>query len=218
MIKKIASIFVSIFISTLLAVSPAFCEEPGSITGISTQKKPGVATIGVVLIDAGDFDYPNATFQSTFWIWSASESEEIDGLENLDIRNAVEAEIITDIKEVEQKRHWHLQKIRGTFRNYWDLSKYPFDSQELKIYLEEGSLDSNQFSYALDTKSRSYFHNPNLKGWSVEGMNVDVGTTRYESNFGDPALEDLETSSFAAAEVTVALHRLNWTSFWRISS
>ena len=218
MIKKIASLFISILISTLIAASPAFCEEPGSITGISTQKKPGVATIGVVLIDAGDFDYPNATFQSTFWIWSVSESEEIDGLENLDIRNAVEAEIITDIKEIEQKRHWHLQKIKGTFRNYWDLSKYPFDRQELKIYLEEGSLDSNQFSYALDTKSRSYFHNPNLKGWSVEGMNVDVGTTKYESNFGDPALEGHETSSFAAAEVTIKLRRSNWTSFWRISS
>ena len=135
MIKKIVSIFVSIYTCGLLASSPAFCEEPGSITGISTQKKPGVATIGVVLIDAGDFDYPNATFQSTFWIWSASESEEIDALENLDIRNAVDLEILTNIEEIEQKRHWHLQKIRGTFRNYWDLSKYPFDRQQLKIYL-----------------------------------------------------------------------------------
>ena len=218
MIRKIASIFVSVLISAFIAASPAFCEEPDSITGIPTQKKTGVATIGVVLIDAGNFDYPNATFQSTFWIWSASDSKEIDALENLDIRNAVEVEIITDIAETEQKRHWHLQKIRGTFRNYWDLSKYPFDKQELKIYLEEGSLDSNQFSYALDNESRSYFHNPNLKGWSVEGMNVDVGTTRYESNFGQLALEDLVTSSFAAAEVTVKLRRSNWTSFWRISS
>ena len=99
MIRKIASIFVSVLISALIAASPAFCEEPGSITGIPTQKKPGVATIGVVLIDAGNFDYPNATFQSTFWIWSASDSKEIDALENLDIRNAVEVEIITDIAE-----------------------------------------------------------------------------------------------------------------------
>ena len=218
MITKIAQAVVSILISTITAVSPAFCENPDLITGISTQNKPGVAKIGVVLIDAGNFDYPNATFQTTFWIWSTSLSEEFDALENLDIRNAVDVEIITDIEEVEQQSHWHLQKIRGTFRNYWDLSKYPFDRQELKIYLEEGSLDSNQFSYALDAKSRSYFHNPNLKGWSVEGMNVDVGTTKYESNFGEPALEDLETSSFAAAEVTVLLRRSNWTSFWRISS
>ena len=49
-------------------------------------------------------------------------------------------------------------------------------------------------------------------------MNVDVGTTKYESNFGQPALEGLEASSFAAAEVTVKLRRSNWTSFWRISS
>lgn len=218
MIRKIVSICVSLLISALLAVSPAFGEELGSITGISTQNQPRIASIGVVLIDAGDFDYPNATFQSTFWIWSVSKSQEIDALENLDVRNAVNMEIITDIEDNGQENYWHLQKIRGTFRNYWDLSKYPFDQQQLKIYLEEGSLDSNKFAYALDSKSKSYFHNPNLKGWTVEGMNIDVGTTKYESNFGDPTLEGIETSSFAAAEITVKLTRSNWTSFWRISA
>ena len=218
MTKKIASLLLSVLAIALIAAPPAFCEELGATVRNSTQSQPKTASIGVVLIDAGDFDYPNSTFQSTFWIWSASESPEIDALENLDIRNAVNMEIITDIEDSGPDSHWHLQKIRGTFRNYWDLSRYPFDQQQLKIYFEEGGLDSEQFAYALDVKSKSYFHNPNLKGWTVEGMNVEVGTTKYESNFGDPSLEGLETSSFAAAEITVELTRSNWTSFWRISA
>ena len=76
-------------------------------------------------------------------------------------------QIITDIEETEQKRHWHLQKIRGTFRNYWDLSKYPFDRQELKIYLEEGSLEEIKMVWNLEfTKdtmpaSRKFIHSLN---------------------------------------------------------
>lgn len=209
------------FVSALYIIasaSPAFCEGLDQNVSGATQKAPNFASIGVVLIDAGDFDYPNATFQSTFWIWSLSDSQKTDALENLDIRNAVNVEIITDIEETGELSHWHLQKIRGTFRNYWDLSDYPFDQQKLIIYLEEGGSDSGQFAYKIDSSSKSYFHNPNLKGWNVEGMNIEVGTTQYDSNFGDPTLKGLETSSFAAAEITVELTRSNWTAFWRISS
>ena len=209
------------FVSALyiMAVtSPAFCEGLGQNVSGATQKSPNTASIGVVLIDAGDFDYPNSTFQSTFWIWSLSDSQKTDALENLDIRNAVNFEIITDIEETFEASHWHLQKIRGIFRNYWDLSEYPFDQQRLKIYLEEGGLNSEQFAYKIDSTSKSYFHNPNLKGWKVEGMDIEIGTTKYDSNFGDPTMKGLETSSFAAAEITVELTRSNWTAFWRISS
>ena len=128
--------------------------------------------IGVVLIDAGSFDYPNATFQSTFWIWSVSENPDLDALINLDIRNAVATEVITDISSTEEGEHWHLQKIKGTFRNYWNLSKYPFDRQKLKIFLEEGELGIQAFSYCIDADSRSDFHSPNIKGWTLESLNI----------------------------------------------
>lgn len=208
----------AVWLYILASASPAFCDVLDQNVSSATQNAPNFASIGVVIIDAGDFDYPNATFQSTFWIWSSSDSKKTDALENLDIRNAVNKEIITDIEETFESSHWHLQKIRGTFRNYWDLSEYPFDQQKLKIYLEEGGSDSEKFAYKIDTSSKSYFHNPNLKGWNVEGMNIEVGTTQYDSNFGDPTLKGLETSSFAAAEITVELTRSNWTAFWRISS
>jgi hypothetical protein len=202
----------------ILAPMPGLSLDGVERVSASAQAYPSSAAIGVVLIDAGNFDYPNATFQSTFWIWSTSDSPSADALTNLDIRNATTMEIITDINSTQQGKHWHLQKIKGTFRNYWDLSRYPFDRQKLKIYIEEAELNSDNFIYSVDADSKSYFHSPNLKGWKLEAMNIDVGTTKYESNFGDPNLKGIETSSFAAAEITIDLSRSDWSSFWRISA
>ena len=216
-IKRLITAATLVFL-LLLAPAPGLSQAADASVSDSTQQRPCSAAIGVVLIDAGNFDYPNATFQSTFWIWSVSKNPDIDALTNLDIRNAVATEVVTDISTTEEGEHWHLQKIKGTFRNYWNLSKYPFDRQELKIFLEEGGLNIQDFNYCIDANSKSYFHSPNLKGWTLENMNIEVGSTQYESNFGDPSLKGLETSAFTAAEITVELRRSNWTSFWRISS
>ena len=217
MIKRLITAITLVFL-LLLTPSPGLSSAPDSTVSDSTPQRPCSVAIGVVLIDAGNFDYPNATFQSTFWIWSVSENPDLDALINLDIRNAVATEVITDISSTEEGEHWHLQKIKGTFRNYWNLSKYPFDRQKLKIFLEEGELGIQDFSYCIDADSRSYFHSPNIKGWTLESLNIETGSTQYESNFGDPSLKGLETSDFAVAEITVELRRSNWTSFWRITS
>ena len=217
MLKKFLVLISIFWILTITPLSGLSLETLDHVSTLPHANRAS-ASIGVVLIDAGNFDYPNATFQSTFWIWSTSGNPNADALTNLDIRNATNLEIITDLMSTNKGKYWHLQKIKGTFRNYWDLSKYPFDRQKLKIYIEEGELSSDKFIYLVDNESKSYFHSPNLKGWKLEAMKIEVGTTQYESNFGDPSLNDLESSSFASAEITVDLSRSSQSSFWRITA
>ena len=216
-LKKFLVLITTFWILTITPLSGLSLETLDRVN-TSPHANRASASIGVVMIDAGNFDYPNATFQSTFWIWSTSGNPNSDALTNLDIRNATNLEIITDLMSTNNGKYWHLQKIKGTFRNYWDLSKYPFDRQKLKIYIEEGELNSDKFIYLVDNESKSYFHSPNLKGWKLEAMKIEVGTTQYESNFGDPSLNDLESSSFASAEITVDLSRSSQSSFWRITA
>lgn len=216
-VRKILAFWILVLFLFFL-VLPCNAENLTSSSGVMESPPEASAALGIVIIDVGNFDYSNATFQSTFWLWSKSASRQLDALENLDIANSLSFSILADYSEDFDNIFWRLQKIRATLRNNWDLADYPFDAQKLVISLEEGMQDVSSLTYVVDDSSKSYYHEPDIQGWDFKGLDIVLKDVPYHSNFGNPADSHVSGSSFAGAKIIIDLKRSNSTALWRLTA
>ena len=91
---------------------------------------------------------------------------------------------------------------QGKFNTKLPLERYPFDTQHLKMELEDTGLDSRDFVYVPDDDPVAISKDLTLPGWQIGEPTLDIVDNKYASNFGDPTANNL-TFSRAIFELPV---------------
>lgn len=127
----------------------------------SPKAKPVVAKVGFNLAAVHNYDIKSGTFEADFYVslWSANPMPHLD----LEFVNGK----IDYTDKLADKPTFKLFRFVGTFHSAPDLRKYPFDSQELQIEIEEDSsgTDAVRFEPVQEfTNLDSDFH---IIGWDI---------------------------------------------------
>jgi hypothetical protein len=143
-------------------------------------------TVGIYVNRINSISYKNGTFAADITLWFRWTNNKIHPNKTFKIKDAkidFRREIFDGYIEGTKTR-WAAVDIQTNISNKWDISKYPFDTQSLKVQIEENEDDTSVVLYSADTdniKLGKYF---DIQGWRVDGAQSYISSNTYETNFG----------------------------------
>jgi len=137
---------------------------------------PEQVRMGAYLTGLGDFDPAKKSFSAAFWAWSVGPADRVKSLDQLEFPNAIKVESPNAVQETTAQGIWSQRKIVGSFRHGWDLRRFPFDRQLLRIEMEEAERDTASLVYVPDTANSSFDPEVNLSGWRILSTQLVSGT------------------------------------------
>ena len=124
---------------------------------------PAEVQVGLQISAITSYDIKEGMFDATFYLSLTSKTPMPDKL-NLNYPNGK----IDNVYVMADRPTFKLYRVNGTFRSPPDLRKYPFDSQELTIQIEENSKGIDQLKLVPDEEHTRFAANFEIAGWDLD--------------------------------------------------
>lgn len=134
-------------------------------------------------------------------------------LDRLEFPNAISFESPHTFTEPTAAGEWAQRKITGTFRHDWNVRRFPFDRQLLKILIEEVEMDTRSVKYEADNVNSSFDKDLQPTGWHILSTKFVALDKRYDTTFGNPDMEPGKQSTYARGELRILLERSDYNGF-----
>lgn len=127
-----------------------------------------VVKVGIYVLQIGKFDLSSGSYTVDFYLSMTCNGKcNLGSFEFMDGR----ADNIVVIQNTTNAKFY---RIEGTFFENLDLQKYPFDSHNLKIEIEDTTLTNHYLVYQPDQSNSGLDSRVIIVGWNVAGWNASV--------------------------------------------
>ncbi|MDF2696871.1 MAG: hypothetical protein K0S65_5254, partial [Labilithrix sp.] len=156
--------------------------HPGATHFKSPFAKPNAAPsvkvkVGILLNTVDDYDVKTGTFTADFFLSLTSPSP-MPTL-NLQFPNGT----LEKKEEIADKPTFKLYRLSGSFKSAADLRKYPFDSQELKVIVEDDARGIDQLEFVVDHDRTQLARGFRAVGWQVGFVEARTQSQSYPDRF-----------------------------------
>lgn len=139
--------------------------------------QPTRAKVAILLNSIDDYDVKTGTFTADFFLSLTSHAP-------MPPVNLVVANGKLDENEVLADRPtFKLYRMSGQFKSPPNLRKYPYDSQELKIVLEDDTHGIDQLRFSIDKERVNLARGFRALGWQVSFVNARALSQSYPDRF-----------------------------------
>jgi hypothetical protein len=158
---------------------------------------PATVQVGLYLQNIPDIDIKTNSFSAEFYLWFVWAGD-LDPTLTYELANVVnpselvKTPIFVDASGASAPellpdgRHLQQFHVYGRFGQPFHIARYPFDSHNITIALEDGRSSSERLLYDLDHKGTAMRPDLSIPGWDLSPMKATERRTRFASNFGDP--------------------------------
>lgn len=183
-------------------------------TILPLSAQPDTVKMGVFLNDIYDINLSEQSFSAQFWVWFNYRNPELKPLETLEITNAKSLENSLDFTEQKEGIVWAGRKVDAVIKKDWDIRRFPFDEQVMRIELEESGQDIGVLVYEADRSNTKLDTSLTLSNWTIERFELSAGAKKYDTTYGDPTLS--EGSEYARATLSIFIRRQSWGLFFSL--
>ncbi len=171
--------------------------------------KPEEVKVGAYLENLRNFDYIGGTFRGDLYLWVDSPMHQPEPIDNIDYVRARATWSSPIIKRDEKKdRHYECRRYVVEVNHDWDIARFPFDTQRLKIKVEDLDLSAGELKFSVDSQS-GFARNFIPAEWRVVSKKIYVSDEKYNTNFGEPSDgRDASVYSRFVIDVLLARHAL----------
>ncbi|MET0595919.1 MAG: hypothetical protein ABW133_24680 [Polyangiaceae bacterium] len=134
-------------------------------------------TVGMLLNSVDDYDVKTGTFLADFFL-SLTSAQPMPSL-NLQFPNGK----IENKEVIADKPTFKLYRFLGAFKSPPDLRRYPFDSQGLKIIVEDDSRGIDQVRFTADKERTQLARGFRALGWQVSFVEARSLSQSYPDRF-----------------------------------
>ncbi|MCX6165542.1 MAG: hypothetical protein NTU73_11905 [Ignavibacteriae bacterium] len=174
-----------------------------SSVSFSQTEQPGQqkVLISLMLTDLEKIDTKAETFEAEFYLWlkwkEGRSGKNIEYMNATDYKNIFYDEWADSLQRVSAK-------VRGTFRTRFDVEKYPFDKQILKIRISDYDWNFDSLMYEVET--------------SKIGISKDVFDGEWEIKLlgATASKEFISEDYFSVFEFAVEIQRKSFSVFIKI--
>jgi hypothetical protein len=153
-------------------------------------------TIGLYLQNVPEIDIKTNSFTAEFYLWFLWKGD-VDPTLTYQLTNAVNLtdltrtpifadaqgnsvpEVMPDGRKLQQ---FH---VYGRFGHPFPLSKYPFDSHDLVISVEDAKNALDTLVHQVDAQGTAMRPDLVIPGWTMSQLRATTGRSRFATNFGD---------------------------------
>jgi hypothetical protein len=178
-----------------------------------TPAPPDTVKVGSYVISVHDINFHDKEYTARFWLWFVYDNPDFDFSKQLDIPNAKSIEPPEIIMDSIEGKSWAIMKMKCTMKEKWDVRDFPFDSQHLRVQIENTLFDKHKLVFDPDTKGSQFDHEDAIDGWTITNFKVAREENIYETGFGDPSSASQIFSSF---NIEMDIERDAWGLFMKI--
>lgn len=181
--------------------------SPGQLLAAEAveESAPMKVRVGFYVTSLHDLSLINQTYEIIFWTWFLADDKEYEPMKTTEIINAKSFAADPDFSGSNEvgKVIWSYGQFHAKMKQDWDISNYPFDTQRLRVTLEDANLDSSYLAYEPDRKGSRIDENISLPGWNIIGLELEPHDKVYSTSFGDPESNDPVTYSRMSMLITL---------------
>jgi hypothetical protein len=180
----------------LAALGAALCCLLFPAAGWGKETKPTVVRVGALINDIQQLDLQSHSYNVDLYMWFKWKNPDIDPSRSFEFMNAFElwGHILTyetDKPEtLPDGSQYQVLRNQGKFNSKLPLQRYPFDTQDLVVALENTTADNTQVAFKPDRRPIALSEDLTLPGWKFEKPSLEVVGNRYDTDFGDPSAND----------------------------
>jgi hypothetical protein len=199
-VGRIPAAAVAAAIASLVIVAPAGAQDPPSgeqkprvaaKEPKGEQKRPDVVRVGALINDIQQLELSTHSYNVDMYMWFRWKDPERDPSNTFEFMNAFElwGHILTHETGTPQRlpNGDYLKVVRnqGKFNAKLPLGKYPFDTQNLLVEMEDTSADTSKVIYKPDRQGVTLAPGVTLPGWDIGDPTLRVVDNTYPTDFGD---------------------------------
>lgn len=178
---------------------------------------------GIFITDLYDLDQVDSTFSADFWIWCVYDGDETDFNGTLDIMHESSCDLrIYSSDKVrmpgEEELFWMQQKILAKFQCEWNMRNFPFDVNTLKIEIEDNRI-RDEVNFLPDGMNSGVSEIIDIDGWKISGFTLTETPMSYNTNFGNPEIDEGGSGIYSRLCAEVTIRRVNpWITFFKLTA
>jgi hypothetical protein len=160
------------------------------------DSKPTVVRVGALVNDIQQLDLQSHSYNVDLYMWFKWKNPDIDPSRSFEFMNAFElwGHILTYETEEPEKlpdgSQYQVLRNQGKFNAKLPLGRYPFDTQDLVVAIENTTADNTEVVFKPDRRPIALSEDLTLPGWKFEEPSLEVVGNRYNTDFGDPSADD----------------------------
>jgi hypothetical protein len=134
--------------------------------------------VGIYVISIGNFEFTKGTYVLDFYLMFQWENQNISptGFEFMNGR-ATSKEKIYDVRTNITSEVWY--RVQATLFINPEFHSYPFDSQDLKIIIEDSTYNTSTVNYTPMTGILGVDQQFQIAGWKIQSYNTNVSNHEY---------------------------------------
>jgi hypothetical protein len=170
---------------------------------ITSFAQKDTCKIGIYINSVYDFKLDDKSFMADFWMWMNYKNDSLKFENVAEITNSKSADFSHYTLEKKGEWNWATQKCRAQLIHQWDVSKFPFDKQYLRIEIEDSQSDTSKLVYIADEANSKIDTVFNSSEWCIEKFSLKEGVKTYETTYGNPTLSGKSSYPRVVAEITI---------------
>lgn len=165
--------------------------------------------VGAYINDIQELDFRNQSYSVDVYVWFRWRNKDIDPSKSLEFMNRfapnahVRDQIYEPPKILPDGTFYAVVRNQGRFSAKLAVGNYPFDTQELRVELEDSELGSPLLTYVLDSNAITLSPDIYLPGFKIGTPRLEVREHLYPTNFGNPTVGEKEAYSRASLIVPI---------------
>jgi hypothetical protein len=187
------------------AVMEAIAASPAPVT-------PAQVIVGAYINDIQELDFKANNYVVDLYVWFRWKAPDIDPSKTMEFMNRyasddnVRETIYDEPKAMPDGSLYSIIRYQGRFSTKFPLEKYPFDTQLLKVVMEDSLSAANKQVYAPDTDGGINL-NPQitLPGFKVGKPTMQIASNAYPTNFGD--VSEPEADAYSRLSLSIPVTR-----------
>jgi hypothetical protein len=177
--------------------------------------QPDTVNVGAYMMSVHDINFHDKEYTARFWLWFLYKSKNFDFVNQLDITNAKSIDQPQALDDSLNGKKYSMLKMKCTMKENWNVEDFPFDSQHLKIQIENSLYDRSLLVFKPDVKGSKFDADEALAGWDIRNFKVEAIDNVYETSFGDDR-PDKDNQVFSAFVISMDIDRNAWGLFLKI--
>lgn len=171
-------------------------QPPGEQGEATSADEPAVVRVGALINDVQQLDLQSHSYAVDIYLWFKWDDPKIDPSRTFEFLNPFELwghiRQYSGVKPetLPSGTQYSSVHVQGKFNTKLPLEKYPFDTQNLVVTLEDKTKDETGLVYVPDHDPIAVSSDITIPGWDIGEASLDVVSNQYPTNFGDPRTGD----------------------------
>jgi hypothetical protein len=176
---------------------------------------PDTVRAGIYITSIHDIDFKEKEYTTNLWLWLKYKNKDFDFYNNLELPQAKTVSKSFVTIDSSGGRIYMLMKLQCVMKDSWKISNFPFDRQNLRLYIENSQYDSRSLVFVADTVGQHFDRRFTLRGWTIDSCLITTSTKIYETGFGDDELANPRTE-YSSFRTRLVIKREATGLFWKM--